>query len=115
MHDRLLAPFYPFAFVVIAYAYLGAPRTTRQSRGTALVGAIAGVALLRVIGFASIVASITKPWALAIPYAAIAGTLFFGSLAIARGMVIELPPAAVDALNALNEKIRRYLPARSAP
>ena len=32
LHDRLLAPLYPFAFVLIAFAFLGAPRTTRQSR-----------------------------------------------------------------------------------
>ena len=32
LHDRLMAPLYPIAFVVIAFAYLGAPRTTRQSR-----------------------------------------------------------------------------------
>ena len=114
MHDRLLAPFYPLAFVVIAYAYLGAPRTTRQSRGTALASTIVAVALLRVIGFASIVASITKPWALAIPYIAIGATLAFGTFAIAKGVVIELPPAAADFLNSLNEKIRRRLLPRAA-
>jgi lipopolysaccharide export system permease protein len=31
LHDRLLGPIYPFAFVLIAFAFLGAPRTTRQS------------------------------------------------------------------------------------
>ena len=41
-----MAPFYPLAFVVIAYAYLGAPRTTRQSRTLSMLGAIGGVALL---------------------------------------------------------------------
>lgn len=114
LNDRLLAPFYPFAFVVIAYAYLGAPRTTRQSRGTALASTIFGVALLRIIGFASIVASITKPWALAIPYVAIAATLIFGSIAIAKGMVIELPPAVTDYLNAIGEKFRRRFLPRTA-
>ena len=47
LHDRLIAPLYPLAFVVIAFAYLGAPRTTRQSRTLSMVGAIGGVALLR--------------------------------------------------------------------
>ena len=50
LHDRLMAPFYPIAFVVIAFAYLGAPRTTRQSRTMSMLGAIGGVALLRLIG-----------------------------------------------------------------
>ena len=44
LHDRLIAPLYPLAFAVIAFAYLGAPRTTRQSRTMSLLGAIGGVA-----------------------------------------------------------------------
>ena len=32
LHDSLLAPIYPFAFAVLTFAFLGAPRTTRQSR-----------------------------------------------------------------------------------
>ena len=39
LFDRLMAPFYPLAFLVIAFAYLGAPRTTRQSRTLSLIGA----------------------------------------------------------------------------
>ena len=48
------APIYPFAFVLIAFAFLGAPRTTRQSR--ALVDDRRHSAAsrgLRLIGFAS--------------------------------------------------------------
>src|SRR5665647_2025499 len=51
LHDRLIAPMYPLAFVVIAFAYLGAPRTTRQSRTLSMVGAVGGVGLLRLAGF----------------------------------------------------------------
>ena len=36
-HDRITAPLYPLAFVVMTYAYLGAPRTTRQSRTMSLM------------------------------------------------------------------------------
>jgi len=32
LHDRFLAPVYPFAFAVLTFAFLGTPRTTRQSR-----------------------------------------------------------------------------------
>src|SRR2546421_2109727 len=35
LHDRLLAPIYPLAFVVIAFAAIGGPRTPRQNRGFA--------------------------------------------------------------------------------
>src|SRR5690606_42078062 len=59
-HDRMIAPLYPLAFVAIAFAYLGAPRTTRQSRTLSMVGAIGGVGLVRLIGFASTVFGATR-------------------------------------------------------
>ena len=102
LHDRILAPFYPFAFVVIAFAYLGAPRTTRQSRGAALAGAIFGVAILRVVGFASIVASLSRPWAVIIPYVSIAVTIVVGLIMISRGTIVEAPAAFTNAMNSLN-------------
>ena len=70
LHDRLIAPLYPIAFVVIAFAYLGAPRTNRQSRTVSMVGAIGGVALLRLIGFASTVFGANIPWLLSLQYVA---------------------------------------------
>jgi lipopolysaccharide export system permease protein len=91
-HDRILAPIYPFAFVVIAYAFLGAPRTTRQSRIWSIIAVIAGVSALRLIGFASTVLAVNYPSALLVPYVAVAGTLAAGSYAISRGLIIE-PPA----------------------
>ena len=75
-----MAPLYPLAFVVIAYAYLGAPRTTRQSRTMSMLGAIGGVALLRLIGFASTVFGATLPWMLSLQYIAMA--VAFGSAAV---------------------------------
>ena len=102
LNDRILAPLYPFAFVIIAFAYLGAPRTTRQSRGAAMAGALLGVALLRIIGFASIVASLTKPWAVAIPYITIALTFVFGLIAISRGSLAETPAFVTNAMNAMS-------------
>jgi len=46
-HDRITAPLYPIAFIILTYAYLGAPRTTRQSRTVSLLGAVGAVSLLR--------------------------------------------------------------------
>jgi lipopolysaccharide export system permease protein len=54
-HDRLTAPLYPLAFVFVTYAYLGAPRTTRQGRTTSLLGAIGAISALRGIGFAGMI------------------------------------------------------------
>lgn len=99
---------------MIAYAYLGAPRTTRQSRGAALGGTIFAVAGLRIVGFASIVASFNNPWAVVIPYTAIAATVGFGLYAISKGVIIETPTALTDAMNALGERIaRRFAPKTS--
>jgi lipopolysaccharide export system permease protein len=107
LHDRILAPFYPFAFVVIAFAFLGAPRTTRQSRGAALAGAILGVAVLRVVGFASIVTSLARPWTVVIPYVTILLTFGFGLLAISRGSLVETPAFVTNAINAASELTAR--------
>ncbi len=72
LHDRLIAPIYPLAFAVIAFAYLGAPRTNRQSRTISMVGAVGGVALLRLAGFVSTVFGATMPWMLSLQYMALA-------------------------------------------
>jgi lipopolysaccharide export system permease protein len=54
LHQRLAAPLYPFAAFMIAFAFLSAPRTTRQSRWLAIASASAAVGLLQLAAFASI-------------------------------------------------------------
>jgi lipopolysaccharide export system permease protein len=105
MHDRLIAPFYPLAFVVIAFAYLGAPRTTRQSRTLSMVGAIAGVGLLRLIGFASTVFGATAPWMLSLQYVALIAAFIFGYFVIRRGLILEPPAFISNWVAALTERI----------
>jgi len=51
LHDRLSNILYPFATLAIAFAALGNARTTRQSRGAAILGAVAGLVVLRIAGF----------------------------------------------------------------
>jgi lipopolysaccharide export system permease protein len=105
LHDRLVAPFYPLAVVVIAYAYLGAPRTTRQSRTLSMLGAIGGVGLLRLIGFASTVFGATIPWMLSLQYLALAGAFALGYYVIRRGLILEPPAFINDWLTALTERV----------
>lgn len=109
LHDRLIAPLYPLAFLVIAYAYLGAPRTTRQSRTVSMVGAIGGVALLRLIGFVSTVFGATMPWMLALQYLAIVAAFGFGLFVIRTGLILEPPAFLTNWLAALTERIARRL------
>lgn len=105
LHDRLVAPLYPIAFMVIAFAYLGAPRTNRQSRTLSMIGAIGGVALLRLIGFASTVFGANAPWMLALQYVGFAIALGGGLFVIQRGLIIEPPAFLTNWLNALTARI----------
>jgi len=112
LHDRLVSPLYPIAFVIIAFAYLAPPRTTRQSRSLSLLGAIGAVGLLRLIGFASTVFGVHIPAALFAPYIAIAFTVAAGLAVIGKGIVIEPPAFLANAISALVERIsRRFAPA----
>jgi lipopolysaccharide export system permease protein len=111
LHDRLMAPLYPLAFVVLAFAYLGAPRTNRQSRTLSMVGAIGAVALVRLIGFASTVLGVAMPWMLAMQYLAVAGVFAFGFHVIRRGVILEPPAFVTDWVAALTERLaRRFAP-----
>jgi lipopolysaccharide export system permease protein len=111
IHDRLMAPLYPIVFVTLTYAYLGAPRTTRQSRAVSLAGAISVVALLRLLGFVVIVLSVNYPLAPYVQYAALAAAMAFGLYAIDRGLIIEPPAFLTEALNAIGRRFTR----RAAP
>ena len=111
LHDRLVAPLYPLAFTVIAFAYLGAPRTTRQSRTMSMVGAVAGVGLLRLIGFTSTVFGANMPWLLALQYVAIFGAFVAGFFVIRRGLIIEPPAFLTNAIAAVTERLsQRFAP-----
>jgi lipopolysaccharide export system permease protein len=105
MHDRLVAPLYPIAFTIIAFAYLGAPRTNRQSRTLSMMGAIGGVALLRLIGFVSTVFGATVPWLLPLQYLAIVAACGGGLYVIRRGVILEPPAFIAHWLAALTERI----------
>jgi lipopolysaccharide export system permease protein len=105
--DRLMAPLYPIVFAIIAFAYLGAPRTTRESRASAIAGAIGGILLVRLVGFASTVVGVNYPIFLSAQFI-VAGLAIAGGLyAIRRGTGIEPPAFIRDRLNALSERISR--------
>jgi lipopolysaccharide export system permease protein len=104
-HDRLTAPLYPLAFVVLTYAYLGAPRTTRQSRTMSLMGAIGLVSALRGIGFVGMIAGVHTPIALLLPYLALGTTFVLGYVTISRGVIIEPPAFITNAITAVMERI----------
>jgi lipopolysaccharide export system permease protein len=105
LHDRLIAPLYPLAFVVIAFAYLGAPRTTRQSRTLSMVGAVGGVGLLRLIGFTSTVFGATVPAMLVLQYVAVAAAVGGGLWIIRTGVILEPPAFLMNWIAMVTERI----------
>jgi lipopolysaccharide export system permease protein len=107
LHDRLATPVYPFAFIILAYAFLGPPQTTRQSRTLALLGMIGVVALLRLTGFVSVIVGVRVPGILVVQYVALFGAMAAGVWQISRGRAIE-PATAVSRLaSAITERLAR--------
>ena len=104
LHDRLVAPIYPLAFAVLTFAILGAPRTTRESRGLSMALAIILVITLRLSGFAGVVFGTRTPAAIAIVYLGLLAAFGFGLLLISRGTIVEPPEWAVRSLNALQAR-----------
>jgi lipopolysaccharide export system permease protein len=72
-----------------------------------MLGAIGGVALLRLIGFASTVFGAAVPWTLSLQYLAMATAFGSGLYVIRRGLILEPPAFITDWLAALTERISR--------
>ena len=83
LHDRFTAPIYPFAFAALTFAFLGSPRTTRQSRNFSMGASIAAVFGLRMAGFALSVMTVKSPAAPLLQY-----LLLFGSIGISLRLII---------------------------
>jgi lipopolysaccharide export system permease protein len=89
----------------MTFAYLGAPRTTRQSRTMSLMGAISAVAALRGLGFVGMIAGVHTPIALLLPYLALTAAFVLGYFAISRGIIIEPPSFIANTITAAMERV----------
>ena len=107
LHDSILAPIYPFAFAVLTFAFLGAPRTTRQSRNFSIGSSIVAVFGLRMAGFACSVMAVKSPGAVVVQYALVSGAIGIGLAMIIGGVVVEPPAGLMDAINRSNARIAR--------
>jgi len=105
LHDRITAPLYPLAFVIMTFAYLGSPRTTRQSRTMSLIGATTAVGALRGLGFLGMIAGANTPVALLLPYIALLAAFVLGYFAVARGVVIEPLAFVTNAITTLMDRL----------
>lgn len=105
LHDRLISPLYPIAIALLTFTYLGAPRTTRQSRTLSLLSVIGAVALVRGAGLVGVLAGSRTPAALAIPYLVLIASLIFGYWGISRAVIIEPPAFIIDGISGLIERL----------
>ena len=78
LHDRFMSPIYPFAFAVLTFAFLGSPRTTRQSRNFSIGGSILAVFGLRMAGFACSVMAVKTPIAVLAQYSMLIAAIAVG-------------------------------------
>lgn len=113
LHDRLSQPLYPVAFALLVFLFLGEPRTTRQGRSMAILGAVVAVIAVRLAGFGAGTLAVRFPEAVvavyAVPLLAIAGPL--AVLLSNRRIALPAPLArVVDGVGDVVDAITRRLP-----
>jgi lipopolysaccharide export system permease protein len=109
MHDRFMAPIYPFAFAALTFAFLGAPRTTRQSRNFSISNSILTVFGLRIAGFACSVMAVKSSMAPAVQYLMLVTAICASLWIILGGIVVEPPVALMETINKSNARLLRLL------
>jgi lipopolysaccharide export system permease protein len=112
LHNRLSAPLYPIAFMLVAFAILGEARTTRQGRAAAIQIAIFLVGAIRIGAYAAWTASVRSPLAAALLYILPLGTILLSALAIGFGsrtrvLIDRLTEPLVAPFVALTARFRR--------
>jgi len=115
LHDRFMAPIYPFAFAALTFAFLGAPRTTRQSRNFSIGGSIFAVFGLRIAGFACSVLAVKSPLAPVIQYLMLAMAIGASLWIIIWGVVIEPPAAMIETIDRSNARLLRLFGRPATP
>src|SRR5690348_10344165 len=107
LHDRLMSPIYPFAFAILTFAFLGTPRTTRQSRNFSIGGSIFAVFGLRMVGFACSVMTVKTPVAAIVQYGLTLAAIAVGVWIIVDGLVIEPPSLMIETFNKSLARMQR--------
>jgi lipopolysaccharide export system permease protein len=110
LHDRIIAPIYPFVFVLMAFAALGAPRTNRQNRNFAIAVLIVGILVVRIAGFGFSTVSAKVPAAIIGQYAMLALVCAGSMWLIVQGVIIDAPSNLFSGAQRL---INRFMPARA--
>lgn len=112
LHNRLSAPLYPIAFMLIAFAAIGEARTTRQGRALAIQAAILIVGATRISAYVAWTASVRSPIAAVILYvlpvvAIMLATSFILFGAKLRPALARLAAPVMVPLSSLSARVRR--------
>jgi len=110
LHDRIFAPIYPFVFVLMAFAILGAPRTTRQNRNFAIGILVLGILILRIAGFGLSTVSTPQPVAILVQYVLLAAVSAASIWAIVQGIIIDAPANLLGRINNLFARVASLRP-----
>ena len=86
LHERFASPLYPFAFVMLAVAFIGHAQTIRQNRVQAIVLAFVIAALCRLVGLAGNNIVALRESAVWIVYALPLGAVLFAMILAKTGM-----------------------------
>lgn len=91
IHSRTSAPLYTLAFGLVALAFLGRPRTSRQDRSFAIAAVVLACVAMRGAGFA--VGAVSRTSAAAIPFLYLVPLvgIAFGVGVIALGAQLRMP------------------------
>lgn len=91
LNDRLSQPLYPLAFALVVFVFLGEPRTTRQGRSFAVLGAIVVVGLVRLAGFGATTLAIRSPVGVFFMYGVPLGTSALALALLLSDAQLQLP------------------------
>jgi lipopolysaccharide export system permease protein len=109
LHDRLFAPIYPLTFALLAFGFLGLPRTTRQSRNFAVTVMVIAVLVVRISGFALSTTAVGYPVSIPIQYTLLLAISAVSLWMVVKGLIVD-PPAGL--LELVNRLVQRLVPAR---
>src|SRR6202012_1624493 len=99
--------FASFSFPALTFAFLGTPRTTRQSRNFSIGGCILAVFGLRMAGFACSGMAGKSPLAPLRQFLVLLAAIGAGLWIIIAGAVIDPPPVLLEAINKSNARLLR--------
>ncbi|MGE4372161.1 MAG: LPS export ABC transporter permease LptF [Xanthobacter sp.] len=107
LHKRLSAGLYPLAFFAIAAAALARPRTTRQSRGLALMAIIPAMGIVQIGNFALIGQLRTQDIATPLIYALPIITIILCAMVLQGWLRPRAPEWMINAAEALRQRFTR--------